>query len=407
MSLGLPCASVVLPTYNRYATLPFALRSVQQQSICDIEILLVLDGSPDSCRDIARSAAADDPRIRIFDREKAEGSGQRNIQEAVDAAVSEHVFYIDDDDLWLPEHLATLLPYLREFDVVDSRVASVGVVGGCLHLGSARPCAPHNRQQLASFMRKDLYDTHFAHTKTAFQRYSKWLPSDAELHRSVWQFMEGFARAASCRWTSCSVVTALSLHGAARKHMSPQERTDEIAALAADLADVATSAGFGNHIDRLYYVYSLVAKSAIAGHSWRSFCAMTNTYDDVCGDEECARLFALCQGQAIVPEQVIAMLPRITALVTGGYPGASIVHKLKAAYGAEMALEIVEKSLMQGNEKQTGLRYVAALLALNISRVRAQEHVITGLQWEGHISGSIRKLAEKHFPELLKSFSAG
>ena len=47
-----PLASVILPTLDRAATLPFALKSVQEQTEGNLEILIVLDGSPEACRAI-------------------------------------------------------------------------------------------------------------------------------------------------------------------------------------------------------------------------------------------------------------------------------------------------------------------------------------------------------------------
>src|SRR6476661_8866865 len=120
-----PYASVILPTLDRAATLPFALASVQAQTEAYLEILLVLDGATAACRDVARAAARADVRIRVLDLPKGHGDGSESVDRAVRQAAAPRIFYIDDDDLWLPEHVARLGPLLDAHDVVDSRVCSV------------------------------------------------------------------------------------------------------------------------------------------------------------------------------------------------------------------------------------------------------------------------------------------
>src|SRR5687767_9440190 len=118
-------ATVILPTFDRSSTLPFALASVQAQTEKAIEIIVVLDGATPACRDIATAAARGDGRVRVMDLAKDPGHGEYNVDLAVSSSASGRIFYIDDDDLWLPRHVERLLPCLEQADIVDSRICSL------------------------------------------------------------------------------------------------------------------------------------------------------------------------------------------------------------------------------------------------------------------------------------------
>ena len=120
-SMKTPYATVILPTLNRWSTLPWSLASVQAQTETSLEIFVVLDGALPACREIAVTAARADKRIQVLDLPKDPGSGERNVDFAISQTCSDRIFYIDDDDLWLPNHVERLGPLLEQADIVDSR----------------------------------------------------------------------------------------------------------------------------------------------------------------------------------------------------------------------------------------------------------------------------------------------
>lgn len=69
-------ASVLIPTHERPATLPFAVKSVQSQGIDEIEILIVGDGVDDTLRAVIEKLRADDSRIKFFDFPKGPRNGE-------------------------------------------------------------------------------------------------------------------------------------------------------------------------------------------------------------------------------------------------------------------------------------------------------------------------------------------
>jgi glycosyltransferase involved in cell wall biosynthesis len=59
-----PLVSVLMPVYNAEATLAEALDSLQAQTLGDLEIVAVDDGSTDSTAEMLRRRQVEDPRVR-------------------------------------------------------------------------------------------------------------------------------------------------------------------------------------------------------------------------------------------------------------------------------------------------------------------------------------------------------
>jgi glycosyltransferase involved in cell wall biosynthesis len=108
-----PLISVLVCTYNRPRLLERALASVLRQDYPNLEILVVDDGSVPA---VEIPAPAGD-RIRLI-RTEHRGVGVARC-EGFNAARGEFIAYCDDDDEWRPNHLSTLLEYLREHPGVD------------------------------------------------------------------------------------------------------------------------------------------------------------------------------------------------------------------------------------------------------------------------------------------------
>ena len=90
--------SVIMPVYNVEKYLPQCLESILSQSLNDIEIICVNDGSTDDSLKVLQEFKASDNRIVIIDKAN-EGSGvARNTALAI--AKGEYVYFVDSDD-WL------------------------------------------------------------------------------------------------------------------------------------------------------------------------------------------------------------------------------------------------------------------------------------------------------------------
>ena len=105
---GAPMVSVVMANFNGGARLADAVRSVQAQSLAEIEIIVSDDASTDNSVDIVKQLKAADPRIRLLQSDRNGGpSAARN--KALDIVKGEWVAIVDSDDLIHPKRLATLV----------------------------------------------------------------------------------------------------------------------------------------------------------------------------------------------------------------------------------------------------------------------------------------------------------
>jgi GT2 family glycosyltransferase len=94
-----PSVAVVVPAYNRAATIRPAIESVLRQSWRDLELIVVDDGSTDGTPEAAR--AIPDPRLRLIETPRNMGaSAARNL--GIAATRATWVAFQDSDDEWLP-----------------------------------------------------------------------------------------------------------------------------------------------------------------------------------------------------------------------------------------------------------------------------------------------------------------
>lgn len=95
-----PAVSVVVPVYKAEATLQSCLDSILGQTVANIEVVCVNDGSPDGCAAILAAAAERDSRVRVLTQENAGVSAARNA--GIDAARGRIVMFADSDDTYEP-----------------------------------------------------------------------------------------------------------------------------------------------------------------------------------------------------------------------------------------------------------------------------------------------------------------
>ena len=113
--LGVPKTSVVIPVYNTQEYLPACLDSVLAQTQEEIEVILVDDGSTDGSLEIERAYADRDPRVRIIQQPNLRQGTARN--RGLMEARGEYVYFMDSDDLIVPEHFETCYRICKEFDL--------------------------------------------------------------------------------------------------------------------------------------------------------------------------------------------------------------------------------------------------------------------------------------------------
>lgn len=92
-----PLVSVIIPVYNTHEYLNECLNSVVNQTLKDIEIILVDDGSTDGSLEILTKYKMEDPRITVLTQENKGASSARN--RGLDIAKGEYIAFVDSDDM--------------------------------------------------------------------------------------------------------------------------------------------------------------------------------------------------------------------------------------------------------------------------------------------------------------------
>ena len=89
----MPKVSIVVPVYKVEKYLVRCVCSLQNQTLRDIEIILVDDGSPDSCPEMCDALAAQDSRIRVIHKKNGGLSSARNA--GLKVASGKYVGFVD------------------------------------------------------------------------------------------------------------------------------------------------------------------------------------------------------------------------------------------------------------------------------------------------------------------------
>ena len=95
--------SVIIPVYNVEPYLKQCMDSVVGQTLKDIEIICVDDGSTDNSLDILREYAAEDSRIQIIEQKNAGAGAARN--NGMRYATGKYLSFLDSDDFFEPRML--------------------------------------------------------------------------------------------------------------------------------------------------------------------------------------------------------------------------------------------------------------------------------------------------------------
>lgn len=95
-----------MPLHNKGPHIAQSARSVLEQSLSPLELIIIDDNSTDGGREIA--AAIDDPRIRLLDRQTPGPGGYAARNLGIREARGEWIAFLDADDLWRENHLEVL-----------------------------------------------------------------------------------------------------------------------------------------------------------------------------------------------------------------------------------------------------------------------------------------------------------
>jgi glycosyltransferase involved in cell wall biosynthesis len=150
-----PLVSVIMPAYNASRFLGEAVQSILDQTVSDLELIIVDDASTDSTLQICQQLSQRDGRIRIHQR-TSNGGIAAALNDALEMCRGRYIARMDADDIALPERLRSQLQRLDELphialcgtaiEIVDEHgtlLSRPEVIVGHEHVAAAlRYCSP-------------------------------------------------------------------------------------------------------------------------------------------------------------------------------------------------------------------------------------------------------------------------
>lgn len=111
----MPKVSVIVPVHNTAQYLNKCIKSITNQTLKDIEIILVENGSTDNSLELCHGIASTDERIKVLHIEEGDLSKARN--EGVKIATGEYMAFIDSDDTILPTMYEDMYTLANKYDL--------------------------------------------------------------------------------------------------------------------------------------------------------------------------------------------------------------------------------------------------------------------------------------------------
>lgn len=106
--------SIIVPVYNAGKYLRKCIDSIRKQTYCNIEIILINDGSIDGSLDICRNYAASDNRVRLISQGNRGVSAARNL--GIKNAQGDYICFVDADDYVSEDYVSFLYNKVVQYD---------------------------------------------------------------------------------------------------------------------------------------------------------------------------------------------------------------------------------------------------------------------------------------------------
>lgn len=101
-----PLFSIIIPTYNRAFILAETIKSIENQTFTDWEVLVIDDGSKDNTKQIIDEISKRQNKIKYHYQVNSERSVARNYGASL--AIGEYLLFLDSDDFFKEDHLQNI-----------------------------------------------------------------------------------------------------------------------------------------------------------------------------------------------------------------------------------------------------------------------------------------------------------
>lgn len=121
--------SIIVPAFEAAGRIEAVAASVLAQSITDLELIVVDDGSRDGTSEVVERLGSRDPRVHLIRQDNRGVVLARNT--GIDASSGRYLCLLDDDDLWLPSYLERLERAFGSAPEAGLAYADAWVVDAC------------------------------------------------------------------------------------------------------------------------------------------------------------------------------------------------------------------------------------------------------------------------------------
>ncbi len=157
----MPEVSVVVPVYKAENYIHKCIESILSQTFTDFELILVDDGSPDSCGIICEEYAVKDSRISVIHQKNGGPSAARNT--GLSVATGKYICFVDSDDYIAENTLSVAVPQMEKgYDLVVFRFTMIDENGNCKKISyKSGEYIVGSSKERVSFIVNELLQHHF------------------------------------------------------------------------------------------------------------------------------------------------------------------------------------------------------------------------------------------------------
>lgn len=128
--------SVLIPVYNVGKYVKEAIKSIQDQTYKNLEIIVVDDGSTDNTYNIVQGLAAEDSRIKLFRNDK-NSKIVKTLNKAFKHSSGDYIARMDGDDISELDRIETLVKFVManpKYDIVGTSMTAIDDAGSELFI---------------------------------------------------------------------------------------------------------------------------------------------------------------------------------------------------------------------------------------------------------------------------------
>ncbi len=253
-------ATVIIPTFGNAKFARWAIKSVQQQTVKDIEICIICDGSPEDMISFFKDVAKEDARLKVFVFPKSPRTGEPYRDIIIKQTTGNIICYCGHDDLWLPYHIQEMEKSLKRcwfthsfhtFINLPETIKNENDLSAGIHWINLKDREIIKRMHSG----ENFFGLTFgAHTRKSYIELQEgWVTTPQKDIPTDLYMWRKFLSAYGNRCKTTMKVTALNFQQTIRKDWSEQERDDELKHYFEKIHDSA----FLREVDRLCSRYRL------------------------------------------------------------------------------------------------------------------------------------------------------